>query len=206
VNNFLNNYPHLLVILAAPTLYENVKKPAMIELIESTIQMLRERVQSNLARIKINQGQIRSILQEPVSDQRTGKFDTHYSDSKQLLKENQDLINLQINLVNFLEKYKKMINSQDPEVSDSPSTPTVRNNQSSVPANKFQPIRDSSSSHSIEIQDISDLFDKTIDGSIPWCSSHPMFLNETFYNQLMQYYLSVEDYEACDQLSRSRKV
>jgi hypothetical protein len=174
----------------------------MIELIEKTIQMLRERVQANLSQIKENQGRIRNILQEPISDQRTGKFDNHYSNSKQLLKENQDLINLQINLVNFLEKYRKMIGTQDVQASQSAASPIARPSINTEPQNRLQASRDQKQPTPSETIDVADIFEKTISGKIPWTRNHPMFKNEDFFQQLMEYYIGQEDYETCGKLSR----
>ena len=78
----------------------------MIELIQKTISLLKLKVKSNLELINKNQVKIKEILKEPNSSKRTTSFEEHYETNKSLLAENNDFINIQLTLINFLEKYK----------------------------------------------------------------------------------------------------
>jgi hypothetical protein len=78
----------------------------MKDLIQQTIELLKLRVKTNLERIKDNQLKIKEILKQPTSSDRTSKFEEQYQENKNLLAENNDFINIQLTLINFLEKYK----------------------------------------------------------------------------------------------------
>jgi hypothetical protein len=176
----------------------------MITNIETTITLLRERVTENLRQINENQALIRQILQEPVSDKRTKRFEQQYGKNKILLRENQDLISLQITLVNFLDKYRKVLEVHELSLGESANKEITGKIDRSVNTGTHK--SDTNGNARELIADANDsLFDKTISGAIPWNRSHPMFSNQDFYNRLMEYYLSVENYEACAYLSHSRE-
>jgi hypothetical protein len=176
----------------------------MITNIETTIALLRERVTDNLRQINENQVLIRQILQEPLSDQRTRRFEQHYGKSKILLKENQDLISLQVTLVNFLEKYRKVLGV--PELSLGESANKETTGKIDRPANSGIQKAEKNSNGMEMVSDAKDaIFEKTIGGILPWNRFHPMFSSRDFYDRLMEYYLSVENYEACAFLSRSKE-
>ena len=78
----------------------------MKEFIQQTIELLKLRIKTNLEEIKENQLQIKEILSQPTSAERTHLFDERYNVNKRLLSENNDFINVQLTLVKFLEKYK----------------------------------------------------------------------------------------------------
>lgn len=78
----------------------------MKEFIQQTIELLKLKVKTNLEEIKENQLQIKEILNQPTSAERTRLFDERYNINKRLLSENNDFINVQLTLVKFLEKYK----------------------------------------------------------------------------------------------------
>jgi hypothetical protein len=176
----------------------------MITNIETTITLLRERVTDNLRQINENQVFIRQILQEPLSDHRTKRFEQFYGKNKILLKENQDLISLQITLVNFLEKYRKVLGV--PELSLGESAKKETPGKMERPANPGIHEAEKKSNGLEMVTDAKDtLFEKTIAGVLQWNRYHPMFSNQNFYDRLMEYYLSVENYEACALISRTRE-
>lgn len=78
----------------------------MKDLIQETIELLKSRVKTNLEKIKDNQLKIKEILKQPTSSERTVKFEEQYQENKNLLAQNNDFINIQLTLINFLEKYK----------------------------------------------------------------------------------------------------
>ncbi len=90
------------------------KENVMIkDMIEGTIGILKTRVNSNLDIIKKNQKKIKNILQEPVSGDRTKKLEQESAINKKLLSENHDFINMQLTLINFMEKYRDTLNQLD---------------------------------------------------------------------------------------------
>ncbi len=50
-----------------------------------------------------------------------------------------------------------------------------------------------------------ELFDLTTTGTLPFDENHPRYANDEFYNKLMEYYISNEDYEKCDKLKEMKK-
>lgn len=72
---------------------------------QKTIESLKERVRANLLEIQKNQREIRELLKQDVSPERTEKLEERYSVNRLLLAENNDFINVQLTLTNFIEKY-----------------------------------------------------------------------------------------------------
>lgn len=78
----------------------------MKDLMQQTIKVLKEKVNNNLEIIKENQIQIKEILKEPFSEDRSKRLKEKYDINKSLLMENNDFINIQLTLINFIDKYK----------------------------------------------------------------------------------------------------
>lgn len=148
--------------------------------LRSTLDMLREKVENNLIVIKQNEKKVRTILQnEPVSEERSGKLQENFDLNKDLLAENNDSINLQLEIVKYLEKYKSQLNEQGKEeqVTESIEEKTI---------------------------DPEAYFQMTITGEMEYDEGHPFYQDPEFHDRLMNHYLANEDYEACDQLQRMK--
>jgi len=148
----------------------------MKDLIQRTISFLKIHVKNNLEVINQNQTKIKQILQEPASSKRTVNFEKHYEVNRNLLSENNDLINVQLTLINFLEKYKDsdMMSESEPDI-----------NLSSV-------------------KDEEEIFRLTVSGMIPFDSKHPNYNDAGFFEKLLCYYKDKEEYEKCHQLMKGR--
>ena len=148
--------------------------------LRSTLDMLREKVENNLIVIKENEKKVRTILQnEPVSTERSGKLQENFDLNKDLLAENNDSINLQLEIVKYLEKYKSQLNKQakEEQVTESIEEKTI---------------------------DPEAYFQMTITGEMEYDEGHPFYQDPEFHDRLMKHYLANEDYEACDQLQRMK--
>ena len=132
----------------------------MKELVQKTIDLLKERVKVNLEEIKRNQSVIRDLLKKNPVGTRNPEFDEIYNLNKTLLSENNDFINLQISLVNFLNKYK-----------DSP-----------VFMSGYDNIN-----HDDDATD-TDYFTLTIEGVMKYNEQHPHFHDDEFFRKLLQHY------------------
>ncbi len=77
----------------------------MKDMIQKTIEVLKEKIRANLLEIQNNQKEIRSLLKQPVSEERSAQLEERYALNKALLAENNDFINVQLTLTNFVEKY-----------------------------------------------------------------------------------------------------
>lgn len=137
--------------------------------------MLREKVKSNLTQIQNNQKDIRELLKLQVSAFRTEQLEKKYSINKSLLAENNDFINVQLTLTNFLEKYE--------------NTEFLGDTLKSSPVFK----------------DENDCFEHTINGSILFDFNHPYYSDEKFFTRLLAYYQQLENYEKCSELVNTKK-
>lgn len=77
----------------------------MKDMIQKTIEVLKEKIRANLLQIQNNQKEIRNLLKKPVSEERSAHLEERYALNKALLAENNDFINVQLTLTNFVEKY-----------------------------------------------------------------------------------------------------
>lgn len=147
----------------------------MKTMIRKTIDMLREKVKENLTQIQNNQKEIRELLKQQVSVIRTEQLEKKYAINKSLLAENNDFINVQLTLTNFLEKYEE--------------TSLLGDSLGSKPAFK----------------DINECFELTINGFLIYDMEHPYYSDLNFFNRLLNYYQQLENYEKCSELVNTKK-
>lgn len=144
-------------------------------MIRKTIDMLREKVRGNLTQIQNNQKEIRELLKQQVSASRTEQLEKKYAVNKSLLAENNDFINVQLTLTNFLEKYE--------------DTEFMSENNSLTP--KFS--------------NEDECFEHTVNGFITYDLTHPYYADVKFFDRLLKYYQQLEDYEKCSELVNTKK-
>ena len=144
----------------------------MKDLIQKTISILKLHVKNNLEVINQNQTRIKQILKESASTERSLNFEKHYEVNRNLLSENNDLINVQLTLINFLEKYKDadIMREQEPD------------------------------SDLVLAKDEEEIFKLTVSGMIPFDSKHPHYDDAGFFEKLLLYYQENEEYEKCHEL------
>ena len=78
----------------------------MVDYITKTIEELKQRVKINVEEINKNQDAIKHMLKHSRSEDYAGQYDIYNDKNRSLLAQNNDLINVQLTLVNFLDKYK----------------------------------------------------------------------------------------------------
>ena len=137
--------------------------------------MLKEKVKSNLTEIQNNQKEIRSLLKQTASPERSLELEENYGLNKVLLAENNDFINVQLTLSNFLDKY----------------------NNSDVLENEFVTVP-------LQYRNENECFELTVNGRLIFNQSHPFYSDDNFYRKLLNYYQKVEDYEACSILVKTK--
>jgi hypothetical protein len=93
------------------------------------------------------------------------------------MTENNDFINLQITLLNFLDKYKDAPGLDEEENMEYPDTGLDENV----------------------------LFEMTVSGKLIYDLGHPKFGDDDFFNRLLQYYTTMEAYEKCIALLNLKK-
>ena len=147
----------------------------MREMIKKAIEVLKEKIKSNLLDIQNNQKEIRDLLKQSVSSERSAQLDEKYASNKILLTENNDFINVQLTLTNFFEKYNNS-GFFDKEPVTAPCQCTNEK----------------------------ECFEMTINGQIPYNSQHPYYNDDKFFKKLLNYYQNIEDYESCSKLVKEK--
>jgi hypothetical protein len=146
----------------------------MKEHLQQTIEFLRQHVLKNIELIKANEAHIKEVLDWPVTPERTKELNESYGFSKNLLSENNDFINLQVSIMNFVNKYKKVFETEQ----------AVVVNAVNMAIKQSQLSRD-------------DYFRLTVDKDIEYNSAHPYYNDNDFFNQLLVHYQNSENYEMC---------
>jgi hypothetical protein len=144
----------------------------MRDLLQKTIDELKKRVKKNLKAINSNQKIIKDLLNQPNTPERASEFEKYYSANKHLLQENNDYINIQLTLINFLEKYK-----------------------STAVLNDDLPVVDIYS-----ITDELEVLDLTLKGVVVFNEKHPRFNDTEFIDKMIRHYEKQELYEKCSEL------
>lgn len=150
----------------------------MKELLQNTIEQLRSHVMKNLEMVRENENEIREMLQEPVSVVRASLLSEKYEYSKKVLAENNDFINLQLSIINFIYKYKH-IWEQEKELAVTSEIENVHLSRE-------------------------ECFQLTIDSKMSFGPNHPFFNDENFFHNLLDFFQEQEDYEKCDELVKKR--
>ena len=70
----------------------------MKAIIEKNIELLQEKVDMNKQRLEANKEHLRSVIQQPASDERTELFVKHFKISLELFLRNYHFIKLQVEL------------------------------------------------------------------------------------------------------------
>jgi hypothetical protein len=144
----------------------------MRELIQKTVDILKKRVKNNLDVINTNQKAIKEILKNKNSIDSSMEFEKYYAVNKTMLQENNDYINIQLTLINFLEKYK-----------------------GTAVLDESLPIIDIYS-----ITDDCEVLDLTLKGVIEFNEKHPRYHDTDFIDMLISHYKHNEEYEKCQAL------
>ena len=157
----------------------------MMGSLKSSIEILRQRVRSNLDVLHQNEKKIKEILKEPVSKQRSEKLNNRFNANKEILKENNDALLLQKDIILFIENYFNESNSFSLTIQTS-----EQKTNNVISKNKI-----------IELKK-EDYLDLTINGALSFDENHPYYKDENFFNDLLNYYSEIEDYETCNKLTK----
>ncbi len=152
----------------------------MRDLLQKTIDVLKKRVKNNLKAINANQKVIKELLNQTGGAANSADFERYYEANKILLQENNDFINIQLTLINFLEKYK--------------GTAVLDN---TLPVVDIYSISDE-----VEVLEL------TLKGVVEFNENHPKFNDSGFIDKMIAHYESLEQYEKCQELYnlKSKKV
>jgi hypothetical protein len=150
----------------------------MNKIIHKLLSVLKEHVSQNNKDIQLNQEEIDKLLSETPSKTSKINLDARYSTNRELLNENADFVKMQLELAEFLEKYKLLF----PSIPDETNVQDPKEN------------------------DTRKLFTQTINGKLKFDRAHPQYHNPKFFQELLKYYEIHEDYEMCDKLLKQRSM
>jgi hypothetical protein len=148
----------------------------MKEHFRQLLAMMKEKVVNNLAQVKDNEKDIRMLLQQKDTFEKYHDLKLHFKTNKAILAENMDYLELQIKLVNFINKYRNS------EFMKSSRATVLQRDPAEI-----------------------DYFTETTTGLLEFNEYHPFYRDEIFLNKLAQYYLDIEDYKECQRLEQIRK-
>ena len=150
----------------------------MDKLVNKILKILKDHVNENNREIEYNQDEINRMLNDVTNDQRQKELDYKYALNKELLDENDDFINMQLRISEFMEKYSHLF-TDDESVEIKP---------------KFA-----------EENELMPYFNKTVTGQLVFGPTHPQFNNPRFFNELLKHYQEMENYEMCDYLLKIKE-
>jgi hypothetical protein len=149
----------------------------MLEHIQRTLEGLKLKIKHNVDQIILNQGTIQNMMKQSMAAELLGQYELYNNQNKTLLAQNNDLINVQLTLINFIEKYKN-----------------------TAILNDKLPLIDIYS-----ITDIQEVFTLTIKGILPYDQKHPYYCDSEFIDKLIIFYKGTEDYERCQELIKLKE-
>ncbi|MCG8410137.1 MAG: hypothetical protein MI739_02510 [Bacteroidales bacterium] len=156
----------------------------MFEILKSSIDALKKKVQNNLDLITQSEKQIRELLKEPMSKERSNKLNQQFDYNAKLLEENKEALAVQRKLINFLKKYKIELDA----VSDI--------------------FEDDDDAYSVVLQNNlnrDEYMDLTKNEIVDFNKKHPYFNDESFLNELLEHFSKSENYEMCAKLIGEKK-
>ncbi len=145
----------------------------MIELMKNAVEVLKTKVAINLEEIRKNETRFRIMTKEGITNLNSLELSTIIETNKGLLAENIDIINIQISILRFIEKYKYSYITENENYD-------------------FEEQEDG--------PEVIDYFELAINGDLPYTAVHPLFNDSEFFGKLMSYYESIEAYEQCSEL------
>lgn len=154
----------------------------MKEQFQQIVDLMRKHVLKNLELIKSNESHIREVLSWEQSPERNNELNESYKYSKVLLTENNDYINLQVSIMNFINKYQTKFESKPVVQVKEPVSVYVNKNLSRE-----------------------DFLKLTIDSDMSFDHTHPYFNDADFFNELLKHFEQSENYEMCSELLRIKK-
>lgn len=144
----------------------------MIKQMQQTIEELKAKIKFNIDLINQNQTEVKSLIRQLNSGELSRQYEAYNTQNKVLIAQNNDLINVQLTLINFIEKYR--------------NTAILKND---IPLIDIYSITDQQ-----------EIFDLTAKGILPFDNKHPLYSNTEFIDKLIVYYEGKEQYEYCIEL------
>jgi len=165
------------------------------------VEVLKNRINQNFEIIKENEEVIKNLIMQSSITNRSELISKSYNINHKLKDEIQDLTRIQVELVNYLNKFKEVLKNHTNEQSE-PSNSDENENPLS---NNIEHV-DYSISFDDEKVDDELIFTQTIMGDLIFESSHPKFFDEVFFKKLLNHYTEYEYYEMCSLLLKLKGI
>ncbi len=150
----------------------------MIELMKKAVEALKTKIALNLEEIRSNETYFRMVVSDGKMVDKSYDLNLIVTKNKTLLAENFELINVQISILKFMEKYQhKFI--------------TLSGDEDNIESQEPSPT---------------DYFQLTVNGDLEFSINHPMFNNDDFFYKIMEHYKANELYEKCSELIKIRTL
>ncbi len=153
-------------------------------MLRATIEEMKNKVQFNLNKIHENEREIRDLLKNPVSTNRSEQLEEKFSVNKEMLRENKDAIKIQLSLVQFLNEYRESLGEYEKQTDQAVAEAEKENLE-----NKAK-----EEDEAVEMERV---FNLTVAGEMPYDEYHPFFEDKAFIDHLLEYYQEHEEYEKC---------
>lgn len=179
---------------------------SILNILKDTIDVLRIRFKSNLEIIKENNKNVKDIIKnEKSTNQRGYNISNRHNLSKNIILENKDNLELQNNILNFISKYKDNMSFKEKlyEIKNWEKS-LIENDKENIPENnKNENINKNLDCNDIEIY--KEKLNNIIQGKEIFNDKHPCFNHNDFFDDVLSYYIEIEEYIMCDKLIKLKK-
>lgn len=183
----------------------------MKEKMMEVVNFLKERVGANLTTIRENEIEIRKLLKQPVSPERTQTLERFFAQNRQILDENKDALAIELGILNYLRKFGELKENLKYSAGDSDGLQAnyFDENEDEIVEETEAFFADDNDEEDGAIKasveyDRKVFFDYTISGKLVYDERHLFWEDEEFYSDLLNYYKNLENYEQCAILHKAR--
>lgn len=189
------------------------------------VETMRKRVDANLTSIRATEKKIRLLLKEPVSDNRTRELEVFFAKNRKLLEENKVALAIQLNILDYLRYYGEVLENpvlSSEENESNSNTNTAPNSNLGGSSSLGEELDDDldafinddtdDDDDFVDEEDMDEVeydrnifFQNIIKGTSTYNHKHLLWDDEEFYLNLINYYITEENYEACAKLQTLRK-
>ncbi|HON19622.1 MAG TPA: hypothetical protein PK990_10720 [Salinivirgaceae bacterium] len=172
--------------------------------IHQAIDALRQEVTENLKIMRDNEKKARQLLHENGFDPDARKqIDALYDKNRELLKINKEAINLQLQMVNYLNALRGIKPMCEEKITFSPQMENLEQNlRNTYNVHNEHSYSSGNVTCSKNIISFDEVFEKTINGELEYNENHIYFNDDDFYKKLMNHFIEIENYEMCAKIAR----
>ena len=145
-------------------------------ILKQLLDEMKEKVITNLEIVRRNETIVKNYLSEPESSIKSEVLQNSFTANRIILNDNMDYLELQLKIVNLINKYRQT------EIMKLPYNSIIEKDLANI-----------------------DFFIETIEGRFTFNEYHPYYRDEDFIDRLMAYYLEQEQFEECERVACIKK-